>query len=114
MSEAQRLSSAVEAILFSSNRPLKVRELQQATEADRPAIEAALETLRESLTHRGLMLQRHQDQVHLATRPEVVPGRDYLPLHVLTDEGPRFEAEVAAIGLRILPQHLEVAEQPLR
>jgi segregation and condensation protein B len=71
VSDAQRLSAAVEAILFSSNRPLKVRELLQATEADRPAIEAALEVLRESLTHRGLMLQRHQDLVHLATRPEV-------------------------------------------
>jgi len=71
VTEAQRLSAAIEAILFSSNRPLKVRELQQATEADRAAVEAALEVLRESLTHRGLMLQRHQDHVHLATRPEV-------------------------------------------
>ena len=71
MSDAQRLSAAIEAILFSSSRPLKVRDLQQATETDRAAVEAALETLRESLSHRGLMLQRHQDQVHLATRPEV-------------------------------------------
>jgi len=71
MNEPDRLSAAIEAILFSSNRPLKLRELQQATEADRTAVEAALEALRESLTHRGLMLQRHQDQVHLATRPEV-------------------------------------------
>jgi segregation and condensation protein B len=71
VSEASRLSAAVEAILFSSHRPLRVRELQQATEADRPAVEAALEALRESLAHRGLMLQRHHDEVHLATRPEV-------------------------------------------
>jgi segregation and condensation protein B len=71
VSEARRLSAAIEAILFSSSRPLKVRELQQATESDRPAVEAALEALRESLSHHGLMLQRHQDQVHLATRPEV-------------------------------------------
>jgi segregation and condensation protein B len=71
VSEAQRLSAAIEAILFSSSRPLKVRDLQQATETDRAAVETALETLRESLSHRGLMLQRHQDQVHLATRPEV-------------------------------------------
>jgi segregation and condensation protein B len=71
VSEAQALSAAIEAILFSSSRPLKVRDLQQATESDRAAVEAALEILRESLSHRGLMLQRHQDQVHLATRPEV-------------------------------------------
>lgn len=64
------LANAVEAILFSSNRPLKLRELQQATDADRVAVEAALGELRASLEGRGLMLQRHQDQVVLATRPE--------------------------------------------
>jgi segregation and condensation protein B len=65
------LSAAIEAILFTSNRPLKVRELQQATDADRTAVETALDELREALSRRGLMLQRHQDQVHLVTRPEV-------------------------------------------
>lgn len=64
------LSAALEAILFSSNRPLKVRELQQATDSDRHSVEGALEALRESLDSRGVMLMRHQDEVHLATRPE--------------------------------------------
>ena len=64
-------SAAIEAILFSSNRPLRVRELQQVTDTDRPTIEQALDELRESLTHRGLMLQRHHDQVQLVTRPEL-------------------------------------------
>src|SRR5436309_5332480 len=62
--------AALEAILFSSNRPLKVRELQQATDADRNSVEGALEKLRESLDGRGVMLMRHHDEVHLATRPE--------------------------------------------
>jgi segregation and condensation protein B len=65
------LSAALEAILFTSNRPLKLRELQQATDAGRPAVEEALEELRGALGGRGLMLQRHQDQVHLVTRPEL-------------------------------------------
>jgi segregation and condensation protein B len=65
------LAPAIEAILFSSNRPLKVRELQQVTDHDRAAVESALDELRESLTHRGLMLQRHHDQVQLVTRPEL-------------------------------------------
>jgi segregation and condensation protein B len=65
------LSAALEAILFASHRPLKVRELQQATDSDRAGVESALEQLRGRLEGRGLMLQRHQDQVHLATRPEV-------------------------------------------
>jgi segregation and condensation protein B len=64
------LPGALEAILFSSNRPLKVRELAQATDRDRVAVEVALDELREQLAGRGLMLQRHQDQVLLATRPE--------------------------------------------
>ena len=65
------LSAAIEAILFSSNRPLKLRELQQATDSDRTAVEHALEELRQALGSRGLMLQRQADQVHLVTRPEV-------------------------------------------
>jgi segregation and condensation protein B len=65
------LAPAIEAILFSSNRPLRVRELQQVTDSDRKTIEHALDELRESLAHRGLMLQRHHDQVQLVTRPEL-------------------------------------------
>ena len=65
-----QLSAQIEAILFSSNRPLRVKELQQATDAGRDAIEDALQSLRDQLEGRGLMLMRHHDDVHLATRPE--------------------------------------------
>ena len=65
------LAAALEAILFASHRPLRLRELQQATDTDRAAVEQALEELRSRLEGRGVMLQRHEDQVHLATRPEV-------------------------------------------
>jgi segregation and condensation protein B len=64
------LSAAVEAILFSSNRPLKLRELQQATDSDRTGVEGALDELRQALEKRGVMLMRHHDELHLATRPE--------------------------------------------
>jgi segregation and condensation protein B len=64
------VSAALEAILFSSNRPLKLRELQQATDADRGAVEQGLEHLRGALEGRGVMLMRHHDEIHLATRPE--------------------------------------------
>ena len=63
------LQAAIEAILFSSNRPLTLRELQQATDSDRTAVERALSELREALDGRGVMLMRHQDELHLATRP---------------------------------------------
>jgi segregation and condensation protein B len=65
------LSAALEAILFSSARPLRLRELQQATDSDRVAVESALDELRQALEGRGLMLQRHQDEVNLVTRPGV-------------------------------------------
>ena len=64
------LSAALEAILFSSNRPLKLRELQQATDSDKTAVEKALEALRQALEGRGVMLLRHHDEIHLATRPD--------------------------------------------
>src|SRR5262249_46054222 len=64
------VAGAIEAILFSSNRPLKLRELQQATDSDRNSVEGALEKLREALEGRGVMPMRHHDEVHLATRPE--------------------------------------------
>ena len=63
------LANAIEAILFSSNRALKLRELQTATGADRVAVDAALEDLKTSLEGRGLMVMRHHDEIHLATRP---------------------------------------------
>ena len=63
------LSSALEAILFSSTRPLKLRELQQAVGSDRTAVEQALDELKQTLEGRGLMLMRHHDELNLATRP---------------------------------------------
>ena len=63
------LSATLEAILFSSNRPLKLRELQQAVGSDRTAVEQALEELKQALEGRGVMLMRHQDELNLTTRP---------------------------------------------
>jgi segregation and condensation protein B len=63
------LSAMLEAILFSSNRPLKLRELQQAVGSDRTAVEQALDELKRALEGRGVMLMRHHDELNLATRP---------------------------------------------
>ena len=40
MTSPEDLSAALEAILFSSHRPLKLRELQTATSADRLLLSA--------------------------------------------------------------------------
>ena len=68
------LSASIEAILFSSNRPLTLRELQTATDADKATLERALEELRQALEGRGVMVMRHHDEVHLATRPAHAPA----------------------------------------
>ena len=65
------LVQALEAILFSSNRALRVRELQQATETGGKEVHTALDELAAALSGRGLMLQRQGDLVQLVTRPEV-------------------------------------------
>jgi segregation and condensation protein B len=65
------LAQALEAILFSSNRALRARELQQATESGAKEVQAALDELQDALAGRGLMLQRQGDLVQLVTRPEV-------------------------------------------
>ena len=65
------LAQALEAILFSSNRALRARELQQATESGAKELQAALDELQDALAGRGLMLQRQGDLVQLVTRPEV-------------------------------------------
>ena len=65
------LAQALEAILFSSNRALRVRELQQATKSGAKDVQSALDELQDALAGRGLMLQRQGDQVQLVTRPEV-------------------------------------------
>src|SRR5207247_7361451 len=48
--------------------------LKQATDSDRNSVEGALEQLREALEGRGVMLMRHHDEIHLATRPEYAPA----------------------------------------
>lgn len=67
------LATALEAILFSSHRPLKLRELQQALGTGQRQVEDAARELRGNLDGRGVMLQWQDDLVHLVTRPHLAP-----------------------------------------
>ena len=70
---SDQLASALEAILFSSHRPLKLRELQQALGTGQRQVEDAARELRQTLEGRGVMLQWQDDLVHLVTRPHLAP-----------------------------------------
>lgn len=60
----------IEALLFSRAEPWTTVELGAALDLDLEKIAAALDTLSESLTDRGLVLVRVQNTVTLGTHPE--------------------------------------------
>ena len=63
------LVAAMEAVLFTLNRAVSVLELQDILQAPLADVEAAAAALTDALEGRGLFLQRHQDQLQLATDP---------------------------------------------
>ena len=67
--EEQALAAALEAVLFTLNRPVTVLELQDILQAPLPLVESAAAGLGQTLEGRGLFLQRHQDQLQLVTDP---------------------------------------------
>jgi segregation and condensation protein B len=69
VSEETAMAAALEAVLFTLNRPVTILELQEILQAPLPQIEGAAAALKEGLEGRGLFLQRHQDQLQLVTDP---------------------------------------------
>jgi segregation and condensation protein B len=67
--EEVALAAALEAVLFTLNRPVTLLELQEILQAPLPRVEGAAASLKELLAGRGLFLQRHQDQLQLVTDP---------------------------------------------
>ena len=63
------LATALEAVLFTLNRPVTLLELQDILQSPLPDVEAAAAALGRALENRGLFLQRHQDQLQLVTHP---------------------------------------------
>ena len=64
------LAAALEAICFVLNRPLTLAEAASILDCSTADVADAVETLAGALRGRGLMLQRHQDDLQLVTRPE--------------------------------------------
>jgi segregation and condensation protein B len=68
--EPEDLAVAVEAVCFSLNRAVTLAEVAAIVGRTPAAVAAAAEALAAQLRGRGLMLQRHDNQVQLVTRPQ--------------------------------------------
>jgi segregation and condensation protein B len=68
--EPEDLAVALEAVCFSLNRPVSLAEVGSIMGRTPAAVAAAAESLAGQLRGRGLMMQRHGDQLQLVTRPE--------------------------------------------
>ena len=65
------VAPALEAVCFSLNRPIRLAEAAEILGRPTPVIREAATVLAEQLRSRGLMLQRHGDELQMVTRPEV-------------------------------------------
>lgn len=69
--EVEDVAPALEAVCFALNRPLEITEAAELIGRSAKVLEQAAAVLAEQLRGRGVMLQRHGDELQLVTRPEV-------------------------------------------
>lgn len=69
--EAEDVAPALEAVCFAVNRPMTISEVAEFLGRSPHVVEQSARVLADQLRGRGLMLQRHGDQLQLVTRPEV-------------------------------------------
>jgi segregation and condensation protein B len=67
----EELAPALAAVCFALNRPVTLAEAAAILGRAEPVVAEAAAHLTGSLRGGGLMLQRHQDEIQLVTRPEV-------------------------------------------
>lgn len=66
----EQLPNVLEAVLFVADAPIDVAALSRTVNASKADVNAALETLAESVRERGVRLQRDGDLVQLVSAPE--------------------------------------------
>jgi segregation and condensation protein B len=65
------MAAKIEALLFVAAEAVTTAQLGEALDASASAVEVALHELENTLTARGLRLQRHSGRVQLTTAPEL-------------------------------------------
>lgn len=74
--ERKEIESAVEAILFASGEPVQEKRICMALDLARPAVERALQDLRDYYAYerRGIRLVQMEDSWQLCSAPEYADG----------------------------------------
>jgi segregation and condensation protein B len=67
------LAATIESLLFVAEEPPSVRQLAEATNVPKDAVEEALDRLEQDGATRGIRLQRHGSKVRLVSAPESAP-----------------------------------------
>ena len=93
------LDAKIEALLFYKGETMKVKELVKLLDADQDAVENALSELKEKLSGRGVRLIRKEDEVQLATSPEISDLIEQIRKDELTKDLGKAGAETLAIVL---------------
>jgi segregation and condensation protein B len=94
-----QLDAKIEALLFYKGETMKVKELVKLLDTDQDAVENALSELTEKLSGRGVQLIRKEDEVQLATSPEMSDLIEQIRKDELTKDLGKAGAETLAIVL---------------
>jgi segregation and condensation protein B len=93
------LVTKIEAVLFYKGEAVRIDELMRICDASSESIDAALSTLSDSLQSRALRVIRTEDEVVLATAPELAHFLDVVRKDELSRDIGKAGAETLAIIL---------------
>ena len=93
------LDAKIEALLFYKGEAMKVKELAKLLSADTNTIEESLNILKEKLSERGVQLIQKEDEVMLATTPEMSELIEQIRKDELTKDLGKAGAETLSIVL---------------
>ena len=89
----------IEALLFYKGEAMKIKELVKLSGVDDGSVENALLELKEKLSERGIWLMRKEDEVQLATSPDMSDIIEQMRKDELTKDLGKAGAETLAIVL---------------
>lgn len=93
------LDSKIEALLFFKGEAMKIKELAKLLSVNNVTIKDALDKLKEKLSDRGISLIQKEDEVMLATSPEMSEPIEQIRKDELVKDIGKAGAETLAIVL---------------